>query len=96
MGGCISTVDRAGKAKSDLIDKQIEEDHKKYKRECKILLLGELHILSRDALCWVAWHGVWASRVPSTTNTEYNDIIHHSRHSLGLELSEQWLTSKIL
>ncbi|KAF9457025.1 heterotrimeric G protein alpha subunit A [Collybia nuda] len=40
MGGCISTVDRAGKAKSDLIDKQIEEDNKKYKRECKILLLG--------------------------------------------------------
>ncbi|KAG5651387.1 hypothetical protein H0H81_008853 [Sphagnurus paluster] len=40
MGGCVSTADRAGKLKSDLIDKQIEEDSKKYKRECKILLLG--------------------------------------------------------
>ncbi|KAG5645861.1 guanine nucleotide-binding protein subunit alpha [Asterophora parasitica] len=40
MGGCVSTPDRAGKAKSDLIDKQIEEDSKRYKRECKILLLG--------------------------------------------------------
>ena len=41
MGGCVSTVDqRAEKARSDEIDKQIEEDHKKFKRECKILLLG--------------------------------------------------------
>ncbi|KAF8956362.1 heterotrimeric G-protein alpha subunit, GPA3-like protein [Flammula alnicola] len=40
MGGCISTVDRSGKERSDLIDKQIEEDCKRFKRECKILLLG--------------------------------------------------------
>ncbi|KAF5368159.1 hypothetical protein D9615_010198 [Tricholomella constricta] len=40
MGGCVSTADCGGKAKSDLIDKQIEEDSKKYKKECKILLLG--------------------------------------------------------
>ncbi|KNZ72499.1 Guanine nucleotide-binding protein subunit alpha [Termitomyces sp. J132] len=40
MGGCISTIDREEKARSDAIDRQIEEDAKKYKRECKILLLG--------------------------------------------------------
>ncbi|PFH48897.1 hypothetical protein AMATHDRAFT_76484 [Amanita thiersii Skay4041] len=40
MGGCVSSVDQAGKLHSDMIDKQLEEDHKKYKRECKILLLG--------------------------------------------------------
>ncbi|KAG6827076.1 guanine nucleotide-binding protein subunit alpha [Tricholoma furcatifolium] len=40
MGGCVSTVDREQKEKSDAIDKQLEEDGKKYKRECKILLLG--------------------------------------------------------
>ncbi|KAG6860453.1 guanine nucleotide-binding protein subunit alpha [Termitomyces sp. Mi166 len=40
MGGCVSTIDREEKARSDAIDKQIEEDAKKYKRECKILLLG--------------------------------------------------------
>jgi cytoskeletal protein RodZ len=41
MGGCISTVDqKADKARSDEIDKQIEEDNKRFKRECKILLLG--------------------------------------------------------
>lgn len=32
---------REGKTRSDEIDKQIEEDSKKFKRECKILLLGE-------------------------------------------------------
>lgn len=31
---------REGKTRSDEIDKQIEEDSKKFKRECKILLLG--------------------------------------------------------
>jgi guanine nucleotide-binding protein subunit alpha len=29
------------KARSDAIDKQIDEDSKKYKRVCKVLLLGE-------------------------------------------------------
>lgn len=40
MGTCASQPDRAEKARSDEIDKQIEEDSKRYKRECKILLLG--------------------------------------------------------
>lgn len=40
MGGCLSTVDRVGKERSDAIDKMIEEDQKRFKRECKILLLG--------------------------------------------------------
>ncbi|KAF8872814.1 heterotrimeric G-protein alpha subunit, GPA3-like protein [Infundibulicybe gibba] len=45
MGNYISTLDakrRAAqaKARSDAIDKQIEEDNKKYKREHKILVLG--------------------------------------------------------
>jgi hypothetical protein len=41
MGNCASSSQEAeGKARSDMIDRQIEEDSKKYKRECKILLLG--------------------------------------------------------
>ncbi|KAG6837454.1 hypothetical protein H0H93_008997 [Arthromyces matolae] len=40
MGACLSTVDQEKRAASDAIDKQIEEDAKKFKRECKILLLG--------------------------------------------------------
>ncbi|KAG6826031.1 guanine nucleotide-binding protein subunit alpha [Tricholoma furcatifolium] len=41
MGGCVSTQnDRAGKERSLQIDKQLDEDNKKFKKECKILLLG--------------------------------------------------------
>lgn len=41
MGNCAShTREAEERARSDLIDRQIEEDSKKYKRECKILLLG--------------------------------------------------------
>ncbi|EIW80154.1 heterotrimeric G protein alpha subunit [Coniophora puteana RWD-64-598 SS2] len=41
MGNCISSSqDRIEKAKSDEIDRQIEEDSRKFRKECKILLLG--------------------------------------------------------
>lgn len=41
MGNCVSnSEDREAKARSDAIDRQIEEDQKKFKKECKILLLG--------------------------------------------------------
>ena len=47
MGNCASNTREAEeKARSDMIDRQIEEDSKKYKRECKILLLGALSALS--------------------------------------------------
>lgn len=42
MGTCFSTVDHADKERSDAIDKLIGEDQKRFKRECKILLLGDL------------------------------------------------------
>ena len=41
MGGCVSQPDRAGKERSDEIDRGLEEDSKKFKRDCKILLLGK-------------------------------------------------------
>ncbi|KAH9034258.1 G-protein alpha subunit [Lactarius pseudohatsudake] len=40
MGHCASSARDDAGAHSNLIDRQIEEDAKKYKRECKILLLG--------------------------------------------------------
>jgi guanine nucleotide-binding protein G(i) subunit alpha len=41
MGNCASSQEEvAAKARSDDIDKQIDEDLRKYKKECKILLLG--------------------------------------------------------
>ncbi|KAF8839840.1 guanine nucleotide binding protein, alpha subunit [Paxillus ammoniavirescens] len=40
MGNCVSTQDKTDKARSDAIDRQIEEDSRKFRKECKILLLG--------------------------------------------------------
>ena len=40
MGACVSVDDREGRDRSDAIDKQIEEDSRKLRKECKILLLG--------------------------------------------------------
>ncbi|KAH7883433.1 guanine nucleotide binding protein, alpha subunit [Phlebopus sp. FC_14] len=40
MGNCVSAQDKADKARSDEIDRMIEEDSKRFRKECKILLLG--------------------------------------------------------
>jgi hypothetical protein len=40
MGGCQSTPDKAERERSEAIDRQIEEDSRQFKKECKILLLG--------------------------------------------------------
>ncbi|SAL95710.1 hypothetical protein [Absidia glauca] len=40
MGICTSSEERAGRNKSQSIDRMIEKDEQKLKRECKILLLG--------------------------------------------------------
>ncbi|KAG8810207.1 Guanine nucleotide-binding protein alpha-2 subunit [Serendipita sp. 399] len=41
MGGCVSSPDKAERERSEAIDRQIEEDSRQFKKECKILLLGE-------------------------------------------------------
>lgn len=40
MGNCVSAQDREALQRSQEIDRQIEEDSRKFKKECKILLLG--------------------------------------------------------
>ncbi|SAM01180.1 hypothetical protein [Absidia glauca] len=40
MGICMSSEEREDKERSQRIDRMLEEDHRKLKRECKILLLG--------------------------------------------------------
>ena len=42
MGACASVPDRAEKERSDEIDRQIEEDSRRFRKECEILLLGTL------------------------------------------------------
>ncbi|KAG9291788.1 hypothetical protein G9A89_012073 [Geosiphon pyriformis] len=40
MGCCLSAEEKENRARSNQIDKQIEEDGRKLRKECKILLLG--------------------------------------------------------
>ncbi|KAG8974264.1 Guanine nucleotide-binding protein alpha-2 subunit [Tulasnella sp. 425] len=40
MGACVSTDGRVERERSMAIDKQIEEDSRRFRKECKILLLG--------------------------------------------------------
>lgn len=53
MGSCFSsesTGDAEQKKRSQMIDRRLEEDQRRLRRECKILLLGmwpSLHGLSR-------------------------------------------------
>lgn len=46
MGICTSVENREERKKSQQIDRELEEDNKKLKRECKILLLGTIFISS--------------------------------------------------
>ena len=40
MGICLSSEDRQLKKKNETIDKELNDDAKRLKKECKILLLG--------------------------------------------------------
>lgn len=50
MGCGSSTPDKGDRDRSYAIDKQIEEDSKKFQKECKILLLGACLSLVRSAV----------------------------------------------
>jgi len=41
MGGCLSKGDESGRLHSEEIERRLDEDSKRLKRECKILLLGQ-------------------------------------------------------
>lgn len=44
MGACASVQDRTALERSAEIDRQIEEDSRRFRKECKILLLGAFFI----------------------------------------------------
>ncbi len=50
MGNSASRSDKEKKARSDLIDKQLEDDRRKFKQECKILLLGPCSVSFKSRL----------------------------------------------
>lgn len=45
MGACASVQDRTALERSAEIDRQIEEDSRRFRKECKILLLGAFLLL---------------------------------------------------
>ena len=65
MGNCVSNQDREAQQRSQEIDRQIEEDSRKFKKECKILLLGEYPL----ALCsGAARHGLSLPRLAAASH----------------------------
>ena len=59
MGACMSSNNEEASRKkhSQAIDKQLEEDSKRLRRECKILLLGTSPALASDPVTlWRSWY----------------------------------------
>jgi guanine nucleotide-binding protein G(i) subunit alpha len=52
MGLCLSADEKEDRQRSHKIDKSIEEDNRRMKRECKILLLGKSYTNSIDNMQW--------------------------------------------
>jgi guanine nucleotide-binding protein G(i) subunit alpha len=80
MGNCASAEDKQGKANSDAIDKQIEEDSRRYKKECKILLLGGLSWMCACAILVKCPHAGSGESGKSTVVKQMK-IIHQSGFS---------------
>lgn len=76
MGNCVSSQDREAQLRSQEIDKQIEEDSRKFKKECKILLLGEC--FSIHARWQPAEVAAW-EKVGGRVRSEGGDRTRHDR-----------------
>lgn len=75
---------RGSKDRSNAIDRQLEDDQRKFKKECKILLLGELLFVSDPCLeatssasvlqnlleDWTTVFGVWEGQSLTTQDPE--------------------------
>jgi len=72
MGNCMSSNGEDGeqKKRSQLIDRTLEEDSKKLRRECKILLLGEYAPCFRHTSC-----NAYAFFSPPGTSTDLRLLI---------------------
>ncbi|KAF7364101.1 Heterotrimeric G-protein alpha subunit [Mycena sanguinolenta] len=77
MGACASQPDRDSKSRSDDIDRQLEEDSKKYRKECKILLLGSGKSFV-DALQSNTEAGIFVGESGKSTIVKQMKIIHQS------------------
>lgn len=72
MGGCSSVPDKSERERSNLIDKQIEEDSRQFKKECKILLLGASNAAQAPVYMHpLTLHRLW--RVWKVNNRQANE-----------------------
>lgn len=69
MGNCASVQDRTEKERSDEIDRMIEEDSRRFRKECKILLLGQFLLLPlislSNELALTFALGILSPRIPT-------------------------------
>jgi hypothetical protein len=86
MGACISREDK-DRERSARIDRSIEEDAKRFKKECKILLLGEYHSsslsppLSLSLFSLTPPFGIGSGESGKSTIVKQMKIIHQNGYS---------------
>lgn len=82
MGNCRSTQDREAQQHSAEIDKQIKEDSRKFKKECKTLLLGMFHFfLSFVLFTFPCLSVTFHSRIPPPSDP--SNLLFSSRNLIA-------------
>lgn len=91
MGNCFSSGDeKDARERSYAIDKQIEEDSRKFKKECKILLLGESLHSSRIRFC----HST--DMMVGVSPPLLGELRRDGGWLINLDVTQSWLLREVL
>ena len=85
MGACTSVQDRASRDRSLSIDRTIEEDSRRFRKECKILLLGsgesgKSTIVKQMKI--IHQNGYTADELMTFRTTIYKNLLESAHHIL--------------
>ncbi|KAF9076946.1 heterotrimeric G-protein alpha subunit, GPA3-like protein, partial [Rhodocollybia butyracea] len=108
MGNRISQPEKKAKEKSDAIDRQIEDDSQKFKRECKVLVLGssssgKSEIMKQMRI--IHSNGIESTERAAYRNTVYRNVLDSAQaiivamRKFGIDCtvySNRELTEKIM